>query len=57
MANQAEVPKLTAHPVIGPPADNIAVSKLVVFAVLVPSDGEDTSNKQGHVHTHFIVRS
>jgi hypothetical protein len=57
MANQVEVAKLTQHTAIGPPADNIAVSKLVMFVLLVPGEsGPDTSNRQGHVHTQIIRR-
>lgn len=57
MANQVEVTKSVAHVVTGSPADNVAVSKVVMYLILVPGEsGPDTSNKQGHVHTQIIRR-
>lgn len=57
MANQAEVTKLNM-PVLTGQANVAEVSKLVMYVLLEPGEsGPDTSNKQGHVHTHFIVRS
>ena len=54
--SQIEVPKLVQHAVIGPDADEIAVTKLVMFVILQPGDSEDTSNRQGHVHTQILRR-
>jgi hypothetical protein len=54
--SQIEVPKLTQHAVIGPSSNEIAVSKLAMFVILQPGDSEDTSNRQGHVHTQIMRR-
>jgi hypothetical protein len=57
MADQVEVLKLTQEAAIGPGADKVAVSKLVMFAILVPGDsGPDTTNRQGHVYSRQIRR-
>lgn len=60
MADQIEVTKLTQYVAEGPPADNIAVTKLVMFAVLVPgedgSGGEDTSTRQGFCYGQRVRR-
>lgn len=57
MAAQAEVPKLVEYVLIGPRDDEIAVPKLVMYVWAVPGEGEDTSNRQGHVHAQIIRRS
>lgn len=54
--SQIETTKLNQLAVIGPDADEIAVTKLVMFVILQPGDSEDTSNKQGHVHTQIFQR-
>ena len=57
MADQIEVAKLNQLVAIGPPADEIAVAKLVMHVLLVPGDsGPDTSNRHGHVHAQIIRR-
>lgn len=55
--SQIEVPKLVAYAAVGTPADNIAVSKVVAYMILIPGEAEDDSNRQGHVHTQIIKRS
>lgn len=57
MADQAETTKLVPYVMVGVPADNVGVSKLVMYVWASPSDAADTSNKQGHVHTQIIVRT
>lgn len=53
--SQIEAPKVTAHVALGPASDEIAVSKLTVHVILVPSEaGEDTTGRQGHVHTRIV---
>lgn len=54
--SQVEVTKLNQHVAIGPPADTIAVPKLVMYVLMIPGDSEDTSNRQGHVHTQIFRR-
>ena len=54
---QIVAPKLNMHAIIGPDGDEAAVTKLVMFVVLEPGEGDDSSNKQGHVHTQIIRRS
>ena len=56
MADQVEVTKLNQSAVIGPTADSISVPKLMMYVLLVPGEGDDTSNRQGHVHTQIITR-
>lgn len=56
--SQIEVGKLTQFNVIGPPAGNISVAKLVMYALLVPGDdgsGEATT-RQAHVYAQKITR-
>lgn len=54
---QAELTKLNEYAHIGQSAGSAAVSKLVMYARLVPGDGGDSVPvRQGHVHTQ-IVRS
>ena len=55
--SQIEVPKAIAYAVLGNPSDNISVTKVVAYVILVPGEGEDDSNRQGHVHTQIIKRS
>ena len=57
MADQVEVAKLVSYVTTGAPVDNVSVSKLVMYVLAVPGDGDDTSNRQGHVHTRIIRRS
>jgi hypothetical protein len=54
--SQIEVTKLTQFNVIGPPADNIAVSKLTMFLLLTPGDGGEASPRQAHVYSQKIRR-
>jgi hypothetical protein len=57
MADQVQVPKLTSYVMTRVPADNVSVTKLVMYAFAVPGDsGPDTTNRQGHVHTQIIRR-
>lgn len=55
MANQAEVTKLNQYVLIGPPADTVTVSKLVMYVLLTPGAGGD-DNRQGHTHAQIITR-
>ncbi len=57
--SQIEVGKLTQFNIIGPPADNIAVSKLVMFALLVPGDdgSSEAPARQAHVYSQKIRRA
>jgi hypothetical protein len=57
MADQAEVTKVVTHIATGQVSDSAAVSKAVMYLVLIPDDsGPDTSNKQGHVQSQLIRR-
>jgi hypothetical protein len=55
--SQIEVGKSVAYAALGSPAGNITVSKVVAYILLIPGEGEDDSNRQGHVHTQIIKRS
>jgi hypothetical protein len=54
--SQAEVPKLVEYVLVGSESDEIAVPKLVMYVLAVPSDAGDDSNRQGHVHTQIVRR-
>ena len=55
--SQIEVTKLAQFNVIGAPADNIAVSKLAMFVLLVPGDGGgETPSRQAHVYAQKLRR-
>jgi hypothetical protein len=55
--SQIEVTKLTQYHVIGPPADNIAVPKVVMYLLLQPGDGgTDVPQRQVHVYSQKIRR-
>jgi hypothetical protein len=55
--SQIEVGKLTQFNVIGPPAGSISVTKLVMYALLVPGDGGgEAPNRQAHVYSQKIRR-
>lgn len=55
--SQIEVTKLTQFNVIGPPAGNISVPKLVMYALLTPGDdGSEPASRQAHVYSQKIVR-
>lgn len=59
MADQVQVAKLTQGVLIAPKADNVAISKIVMTALLVPSSsggGSGTSTGQGRVRTRIVVR-
>ncbi len=56
--SQIEITKITQFNVIGPPADNIAVSKLTMFVLLQPGDGgDDGATRQAHVYSQKIRRA
>lgn len=56
--SQIETTKLVQYVALGAPEDNISVSKLVMYAVLVPGEGgTDDTPRQGHVHTQILRRS
>jgi hypothetical protein len=57
MAAQIEVPKLNLYGLTGTDSDEASVPKLNMYVVLVPGEGDDSSNRQGHVHSRIIVRS
>lgn len=57
MANQIEATKLNQLVVIGPDENQSSVTKLVMHVLLIPGEGVDTSNKQGHVYSQIIRRS
>lgn len=56
--SQIEVAKLAQFNVIGPPADNIAVSKLAMFVLLTPGDdgSVEPAQRQAHVYAQKIAR-
>lgn len=55
--SQIEVGKLTQFNAIGAPAGHIAVSKLAMFALLVPGDdGSEPASRQAHVYAQKITR-
>lgn len=56
MANQAEASKSVAYAVTGSASDEIAVSKAVAYIILIPGEGTDDSNRQGHVHSQIFRR-
>lgn len=58
MADQVEVTKLIQFGAFGAPADSIAVTKLVMFAVLVPGDSvvDDTAERQGFCYGQEVSR-
>jgi hypothetical protein len=55
---QIQVGKLAQFNVIGPPAGNISVTKLAMFALLVPGDDGSVvaASRQAHVYAQKIVR-
>jgi hypothetical protein len=55
--SQIETTKAVAYSAVGTPADNISVTKVVAYMLLVPGEAEDDSNRQGHVHAQIIKRS
>ena len=57
MADQVEAPKLVKYVVTGSDADEASVTKVTLYLVLVPGEGEDDSNRQGHVYSQIITRS
>jgi hypothetical protein len=57
MADQVEVTKLNQLVAIGADDDEEAVSKLVVYYVIFPSNEIAENTGQGHVHTQLITRS
>lgn len=56
--SQIEVAKLTQFNVLGPPTDNITVSKLTMFVLLIPGEGSssDSGGRQAHVYAQKIGR-
>lgn len=58
MADQIEVSKVNSFVALGPPANNIAVSKVVMFVVLVPGeDGSaETPSRQGFCYGQRLER-
>jgi hypothetical protein len=59
MAAQIEVPKVVQYVATGSDSNEASASKVVAYLILVPGEieaGEDTSNRQGHVHTQIIRR-
>jgi hypothetical protein len=55
--SQIEVTKVTQFNVVGPPADNISVSKVVMYLLLQPGDsGSDIPQRQAHVYSQKIRR-
>lgn len=57
--SQIEVSKLTQFVTVGPDSDEIAVSKLAMFVLLVPGDptgGEEAASRQVHVYSQKIRR-
>jgi hypothetical protein len=56
MADQIEIPKLVEYIAIGPKSDEISVTKLVMYVLAIPGEGDDGSNKQGHVHAQIFKR-
>lgn len=53
--SQIETTKLVSYAALGPLADNVVVSKLVAYALLVPGDGgDDGTGRQGHVYVQVV---
>lgn len=55
MADRASVAKSLAYVVTGQD-EAVKVTKVVAYLLLVPGAGEDTSNRQGHVHPQILRR-
>jgi hypothetical protein len=58
--SQIEVSKLVPYVVTGSSTDEVTVSKLVAYFVVVPGEsegGDDDSGRQGHVHAQILRRS
>ena len=55
--SQIEVSKNVAFVALGNLAADISAPKVVAYVILIPGEGEDDSNRQGHVHTQIIKRS
>lgn len=56
MADQIEAGKTVMNALIGPLADNITVSKTVMWLIVQPGDGDDTVERQAHVFAQKIRR-
>lgn len=57
--SRAEVTKLVQHAALGPPSNVAAVSKLVMYVLLVPGldAGETAPNRQSQVFVQKITRN
>lgn len=54
--SQIEVPKIVKFVAVEPPSSHSAVPKIVMYAWAMPGEGDDSSNRQGHVHTQILRR-
>lgn len=54
--SRIETSKVATYVALGSEADKAAVSKLTVYALLVPGSAPDESNKQGHVYAIKVAR-
>lgn len=54
--SQVEATKVTSFVAVGSDADEIAVSKVTMFVILVPSDAPDDAYRAAHVRTRIIRR-
>lgn len=58
--SQVQVPKVVPYVAIGPNSDEVSASKVLAYFLVVPGEsegGEDTSGRQGHIHTQILRRS
>ena len=54
--SQVEVSKVTQFIALGPDSDEIAVTKLSMFVLLVPGDGGDPPPRQAFTYAQKIRR-
>ena len=55
--SQAEASKVVKYVVTGSDGDECSAAKVVAYLILVPGEGSDDSNRQGHVHSQIVRRS
>lgn len=56
--SQVQVPKISAYVAMGAPADNIVVTKLSLYVLMVPGDSppDPTGTRQAHVYSQKFRR-
>jgi hypothetical protein len=55
--SQIEVVKLNQYVETAPPDDEVAVSKLVMYALLMPGGDDTVPTGQGHCYSQIIRRN